>query len=104
MHACLYIYVDIYTFMEKNVWAYIHLQHWLQNGGQERVHKAKENRNKNRLAKWNNRASPSGLVVKFYALCFGSPGSVPGVDLYHLSVAMMSWWVTYKKRKTGNRC
>ena len=32
-------------------------------------------------------ASPSGLVIKFGTLCFGSQVRFPGMDLHHSSVS-----------------
>ena len=50
-------------------------------------------------------AGPGGLVVQFGMFFFGGLGLVPGwTYTTRLSVAMLSWWLTYKKRKIGNRC
>ena len=51
-------------------------------------------------------ASPGGLVVKFGALHFSGPGSVPQTWTYtiYVSVTMVWWQLTHKKRKMGNRC
>ena len=51
-------------------------------------------------------AQPRGVVVKFSALGFSSPGSqvwIPGTDLHH-SVATLWWQSTYKVEEDWHRC